>query len=839
MKIEKATRLLVPILNVIFHRSASSRSDHKDSMRLSIRIVQSAVRRGSTLLPIAALATLLAACGHGTNAGDTPTPAPTPTPKYSADVTRTSHGVVHVKAKDFLGMGYGLAYSYAQDNLCMFADSLLTARGERSVFFGGEARATKRVGDEYGSGSGFMDLKNEDSDFFFKGYLDIEQLRAGYATASKDSRDLLEGYVAGYNRYLKDNASKYPAACKDAKWVRPITVDDMVLVITEKALHASGEVFAKEVVAGARNPVDAVAARSKIQRKLDPTFLTARLEQVRYQGFGSNALAVGHDVSTSGKGLLLGNPHFPWTSTDRFYQAHLTVTGRYDAMGTVLGGMPIIVIGFNHDVAWSHTVTAANHFTTFRLALDPGDATGTTYMVYGERKKMTAKTVSVDLLMADGSVVKHSKTFYASQQGAVIVKPEAGVTWTASAAYVLADPNRTNTRMLDQWLGIGSATSVQTLKASLDKVVGLPWVNTLAADRAGNALYADASVVPNVTTDKFGGDCLVMAALLLFDGSRSACGWGNDPDTPPGIFSPKNAPSMLRTDYVANSNDSYWVTNSSLLLKGPAPLGYSPMYGRTGIEQRLRTRVGFLQFDERVQLKKKLDLSDLQELVFANRIYAAEVVLPDLLAACPSGDATLTQACSVLAAWDKRANLDSRGAVLFREFWNTAQTIPNKWKVAFDPVDPLHTPGGVATAALPAMFVALKDAAGRLQAQNIPLDGKLGDYQSDTRNGVTVPLHGGQGDPDGSYNSLRINSGLTANGYVNPYWGTSYVQTVSFDDNGPVAQAMLVYGQSTDPKSPYYGDQIGVYSRKEWPALPFNDASIAADPVRKTITLSE
>jgi len=65
------------------------------------------------------------------------------------------------------------------------------------------------------------------------------------------------------------------------------------------------------------------------------------------------------------------------------------------------------------------------------------------------------------------------------------------------------------------------------------------------------------------------------------------------------------------------------------------------------------------------------------------------------------------------------------------------------------------------------------------------------------------------------------------------------VQTVTFDDNGPVAQAMLVYGQSTDPKSPYYADQIGLYSRKEFPTLPFSAASVSANPDAKTSKLSE
>ena len=785
----------------------------------------------------ALLSVALSACHHDSN--DTP-PAPIPAAKYSAEVTRTTHGVVHVRANDFRGIGYGLAYAYAQDNVCMFADSLLTARGERSQFFGPDAHATARVGDEYGAASGFMDLSNQDSDFFFKGYVDLEQLRAGYAAGGQEARDALEGYVAGYNRYITEYAGKYPAACNGAKWVRLITVDDMILVIAEKSLHASGEVFAREIVAGARDPNAVVRLAARSNRKPDMDFVAARLEQLHYEGFGSNGLAVGKDLSTSGRGLLLGNPHFPWTSTDRFYQAHLTVPGRYDAMGAILGGMPMIVIGFNRDIAWTHTVTAANHFTTFRLPLDPGDATGTTYLADGEKIKMTSKTVTIDVLQADGTMAKRSKTFYFSKQGPVLVRPEAGLTWSANAAYVFADPNRNNTRMLEQWLGIGTATSVQTLKASLDKTVGLPWVNTIAADRDGNVLFADASVVPHMTTQKFLGDCLLQPALLMFDGSRAACGWGQDANAPAGIFSPANGPWTIRTDYVGNSNDGYWLNNARALMTGPAPLGYSPLYGRVGIEQRLRSRIGFIQLEDRIAQRKTLQLSDLQDLMFAERVYAAELVLPDLLPACAvSQDAIVVQACSVLRAWDRKANIDSRGALLFREFWNIATNLPNKWAVPFNPADPVHTPAGVAPAAVPSMLAALKTAATRLQGLNIPLDAMLGDYQADTRNGVRVPLHGGLGDVDGAYNSIRWNTDISATGYNNPYWGASYIQTVTFDANGPQAQGMLVYGQSTDPKSPYYADQIGVYARKEWPALPFTQEKIKADPAYKMITLSQ
>ncbi|MGG7605293.1 penicillin acylase family protein [Massilia sp. BKSP1R2A-1] len=790
------------------------------------------------ILLASALALGLGACSSSDDDDDAPPPQTAS--RIQVEVARTTHGVPHVRAENFRSLGYGLAYAYAQDNVCMFADSVVTVRGERSMFFGPDARPRQRMGDEYGGGSGFMDLNNEESDFFFKGYLDLEQLRANYTAGSAEPRDLLEGFVEGYNRYLKDYAGKLPAACADAKWVRPMSFDDMVLVVAEKALHASGQAFARDFVAAGRTPGAAVSLAKLAPRKIDASTLVAQLDKMNKQGFGSNALAVGKDLSGNGRGLLLGNPHYPWTTADRFYQAHLTVPGRYDAMGVIIGGVPAVVIGFNKDVAWSHTVTFAYHFTTFRLALDAGDATGTTYLYDGERRKMTSKTVGIDVLQADGTTAKREKTFWFSHQGAVISRPAAGMTWTSTAAYVLADPNRNNTRMIDQWLGIGTAGSVRALKDSLDKVVGLPWVNTIAADREGNTLYADASVVPHMDANKFVNGCLLLQAALLFDGSKSSCALGQDAGAPTGIYSPARAPWMMRTDYVGNSNDAYWLTNPKSLLVGPAPLGYSPLYGRTGIEQSLRTRIGFRQLEDLLAQKSKLNLADMQALAFSNRVYAAELVLPELLPACAaSTDTLLRQACNVLQAWDRRADVDSRGEVVFREFWSTASAIPNKWAVAFNPADPVNTPYGVAPAAMPAMLTALRGAAQKLQTLGVPLDGRLGDWQVEPRNGVRIPIHGGNGNQEGSYGSITMRTGLTSSGYVGVHWGQSYIQTVTFDDQGPVAQAMLTYGQSTDPKSPWYADQTVAYSRKQWPVLPFAADKIKADANYSTMTLRE
>ncbi|MEJ7715638.1 MAG: hypothetical protein WKF40_08040 [Thermoleophilaceae bacterium] len=56
----------------------------------------------------------------------------------------------------------------------------------------------------------------------------------------------------------------------------------------------------------------------------------------------------------------------------------------------------------------------------------------------------------------------------------------------------------------------------------------------------------------------------------MLDGSRSSCNWGTDPSAiEPGIFGPKeHLPSLFRNDYVANSNDSYWLSNPEQPLTG-------------------------------------------------------------------------------------------------------------------------------------------------------------------------------------------------------------------------------------------------------------------------------
>src|SRR5207247_6621079 len=121
--------------------------------------------------------------------------------------------------------------------------------------------------------------------------------------------------------------------------------------------------------AGAATSQPSAAATARTGRALAAALRAQR------RSMGSNAVAIGSAGTRDHRGLLLGNPHFPWIGPERFYQAQLTFPGKINVTGASLYGVPLILIGHNASVAWSHTVSTAFRFTPFQLALVPGHPT--------------------------------------------------------------------------------------------------------------------------------------------------------------------------------------------------------------------------------------------------------------------------------------------------------------------------------------------------------------------------------------------------------------------------------------------------------------------------------
>lgn len=755
--------------------------------------------------------------------------------RYSAEIRRTSFGIPHIKASDEAGLGYGVGYAYAQDNFCLLADAFVTVNGQRSKYFGADGLTNDVT---------VLRLNNENADYYYGLINDPQTVQTAWRQQSPEVQALLKGYAAGYNRYLKDTGvATLPEACKSAPWVRPITERDLIKLMRLYALN--GTTFFINGMATAAPPRSGQA--SSVALKFADRWNPQRLRTA------SNAVALGKDATENGRGLLLGNPHFPWDGILRMYQMHLTIPGRLDVMGASLPGLPVVGIGFTRNFTWSHTTNTSAHFTLYALKLDAADPTR--YEVDGQLKSMTKQTLTIEVREHDGVVRPRSRDFYRSEFGPLVVAPELNLNWTGSVAFALRDANADNHRLYQQWYEMNRATTLEQVKDSNERIVGNPWNNTIAVDKNGTTLFQSVTPVPNVSTAKQAA-CTseeyvpyLQFELAILTGSK-ACEWDVDPASPqPGIVPGKQLPSLTRADYVQNSNDSAWLANAA------APLtGFAPMVSTEGSEQSGRTRIGISQVEARLagadgQAGNRFTFDQLKQVALSNRVYYAQLVMDDLLELCV-GDRNaiaddgspidLSQACGKLAAWDRTANLDADiGYAYFTGFVDRLRAIPDVWRVPFDPADPVNTPRGlnladaqVVSALRQALASSIRDAA----AGGWGADTRWGDIQVAARDGRNVPIHGGR-DAYGIYN--MIESEPLGNGLRNVYWGTSYIQAVMFDENGPRAEAFLTYSQSTDPLSPHYADQTERFSNKEWIRQPFTQAEIESDPQYRSKRIEE
>lgn len=760
-----------------------------------------------------------------------------PSSGRSVTIERTTYGIAHITAPDYEGLAYGSAYAHAQDNVCQTAEHLLTLRGERSQFLG--AQNTGEIG--------LGRAPNAQIDLFIRYHMDDEALARAGATTSLDVKAALRGYVAGYNRYLQDAGQNggqgLPAACRGKPWVRPMTMADLSRAAEMSMIQGGLGALAGAVLA-------AVPPAPGVKTGAAPVDLKEAVAEIGRHSFnanpeggelGSNGWAFGRNATPDGRGLLLGNPHFPWNGTNRFWQMHLTIPGQLDVMGATGGLSPVVAIGFNKDVAWTHTVSTGKRFTLYELELDPNDPT--VYLIDGQPRKMVARTVVLPAAATGGGApVQH--TFYATDWGPVISLPRAGLGWTAQKAYAIRDANTLNVRSAESWMRMARARNVAELRAAMGNQ-GMPWINTIAADRDGNAMYADLSVVPDVSADMLqacapspaAAALLGAAGLPVLDGSRSACAWNRDTTAAaPGVIAPARMPVVVTPDYVQNSNDSFWLSNPRI-----APMaGVSPLVGPVGVPQRLRTRSGILEIEGRLAGTdglpgNRMGAAELRSVIFRDKNLAGMLVMDDLQAACAAGGAALnadqTLGCRVLSAWDRTSNADSKGAALFREFWRKAKDLPKVWRVPFDPAQPVATPAGLdmaTPATREAVFKALGDAVGIVRTAGFAADVPLGVPQSREVRGQKIPLHGGD-EFEGVLNKLESQgqSLIEPKGY-NVNYGSSYMQVVTFDERGPVAQGLLTYGQSSDLASPRAYDQLPLFAAKQWHPLPFHPADVQA-----------
>ena len=766
-------------------------------------------------------------------------------PRYRARITRTEHGIPHIRAKGWASLGFGSGYAAAETSICTLADVLVTGQGLRSYYFG-----EGRYDDQVQLRASNLEIDTLVGDLRQRRV--VEKLLADPLRGPSDrSKKLARGYAAGVNAWLADRGGADgvtdPECAGAAHLDRRATALDIWYGVYLANLLASTGVFVHEIVSaspasltdpglpeipGLELPTGGLSALTADEvEELAGRVDAERLRKALGHGetpFGSNATAIGKELSTTRRGMVLGNPHFPWRGRYRFTQQHLTIPGRYDVAGASLIGSPVVNIGWNKSVAWSHTVSTAYRFTPYEYATVPGT---TTYVGSKGPAQLARGVVDVKVRQADGSIETVREDLFRTTEGYVIDAPDKFMPWGPLSLWAIRDANAEHLRTLDSFLAMGEARGVRDLLAKADRWGGIPWVNTIAADRKGRVAYADHSVTPNVTNQQL-NRCMTVIGQLLFkvvglpglNGALAGrqCAWQTDADAArPGMIGPRNAPEAVRTDWVANANDSYWLPHPEQRLEG-----HPKIMGCERCERSLRTRMVYAYPGEVEKARGRISPAELAGFEHRNRVMGAEVMRADgaLDRVCRAAEGG--RACEVLAAWDGRSDATSVGTHLFEAF---VQRLPAKgvWKVPFDPADPLRTPRGL-DASNAKVVKAMADGLAALSEAGVPVDAPWGRVNVAGDRGAPPLGLGGGSHAAGNANVVESSTPEDNTDRWSPVtYGSSHIQAIAFKGRKRVvARTILTYGQSENPRSRWAADQTALFGRERWVRFPFTAQEI-------------
>ncbi|MCA9683421.1 MAG: penicillin acylase family protein [Myxococcales bacterium] len=761
---------------------------------------------------------------------------------YQAQIRRTSHGVAHITAADWGSLSFGQGYAFTEDKGCLLLDQIIKVRSQRARWFG--------------PGEGNQNI-----------YSDIAYLQLHTRARAEEQfplldaqiREIITGYAAGVNLAISEG--KLGGTCDGADWL-PTSIDaiDLFSYYLDLALLASG-----------RQAIDAIGSAQPPGGGNAPPPAPPISSLVGHRGvIGSNGWGIGGELSASGGGMLLANPHFPWEGELQLWETHLVIPGEFEIYGVGLLGVPGVLIGFNDQVAWTHTVSDGHRLTIYQIESPDGEPTK--YLYDGEVRDMIAETFTIDVLQGDGSVKPETRTQWSTHYGPMLALDP--FYWTDALALSARDANIDNYRLIEQFLRMSTSTSLEEFQQVHAEVSGIPWVNTIATSADGRAWYMDDAATPNLSQEaidawyqrKDSGFTKAFADqdIWLLEGNNSRDEWQDDPGArSPGLVAPAHMPDLERTDFVFNANDSYWMSNPKQLLTG-----FSPLHGFAETPRQLRTRMNARTLLEIADgagyagADGKLDLDELTQAALGDRSLTRELFHDDLVARCTGVDVweldgevvDIAEACDLLAAWDGRLDLDSIGAIVWREWigdydYKVTQADGVLFSVPFDPADPVETPNTLSPAnngndrALDALAAAVL----RLDQAGLALDTPLGEAQYTRKGELQIPMHGGNRhegltnlivresfrsdltEPVPYPEVINENTGLTAEGYAVNY-GTSFIMCLAYGPDGPEARALLSYSQSADPDSPWFADQTQLFSGKQWRPVLWKEADIAADP---------
>lgn len=654
-------------------------------------------------------------------------------------IHRDKWGVPHIYGRSAPAVAFGFGYAQAEDHLEAMLKMFLAARGE--------------IAKVEGEGAVERDLAQ-------RTFLVPEIIDQTWGRVPQSSKDYYAAFADGINRYVATHPKeKLP-------WYWKITARD-VAIYTKQVILRNGQWTAGSKMMG----------------------------QAADDGRGSNAWAIAGWRSASGKAMLLGNPHLPWTGPLQWYEAHLKCP-EFDFAGVGFFGTPVPALGHNADMAWSATDNKADIANVYREKIDPQDPER--YLDSdGQWKKLEKRTFQIEARQADGSLKAVARTAIYTRRGPYLAGAN-GQHYSVAIGGWKDMPDS-----LTGCIRRAAAHNLEEFKAALAEYPLDKW-HLVYADRGGNIFIVGNGYFPR-RDPKYNWDQPV-------PGWEEAAQWK-------GIIPFKELPQYANPPggVIVQCNQSIFASADPSPVKAA---DYPPFiaHGALVNQRDSRTHRAF-----ELLSSPKVTWEEHRRTALDPYGPAAGQYVRVLLAALEDqkdgSDADLKEMYSILNGWDLMTTLDNRAVPIIAHWLRVARE-----KHVDVGQFRANTPQARAT-----VLSLLKETAAEMRR----LYGKVGvpmrEVQVLKRGSKEVPVAGSGG--PGAFNPFAGLFSSSAMAYRDGKFyvtnGSSWMMLIAFET--PLKVLTLVpYGDSENPASPHYADQSDLYSRQELKPAPFTDQEVTA-----------
>lgn len=509
-------------------------------------------------------------------------------------------------------------------------------------------------------------------------------------------------------------------------------------------------------------------------------------ENRKEKSIGSNAFAISNRKTTDGKTYLNINTHQPLEGPFSWYEAHLNSDEGWNMLGSLFPGSPFPMIGSNEYLGWTHTFNYPDLVDVYQLEMHPKRKN--LYRIDGEWKKLEVFRAKLKIKILGIGIGLKRKAYW-SDHGPVIKNEKGCFAFRSNALE--------NISSIDQWYQMNKSNNWKEFKKAIE-IEGLPRFNIMYADREDNIFYLSSGKIPQ---RKEGFDW-----RKVLPGNRSDL-------ITDGFIPIEKLPQLLnpKNGYLFNTNNTPF--NAAHPDDNLDEINFDSNIGFMEEENNRSVR-----FMELIEEYPKLSYEDFKRIKYDIQ-YPDSLIgmfqLNDVFNINATDYPKMEELILLVQNWDRRADIDNIGAAQWSIYYKTLLTKAKEYNLY-----------GKERLADSIIIEALNITQNHLLKYFGKLDITLAEQQLHVRGGTEMPI------PGLVDMIAAMSTEPYRDGKVKAVSGESYIMLARYSNEGVELETILPYGESSNPKSEYFTNQMQRFVEQELKPMTLDKETIYKNAVQ-------